>query len=277
MKKLLKQVGICVFFVALFAGMQIGIQYVLGFGYVFYGQLFGGQISSSQLSEGANEFLNSSSELIVLISGCATILTVWLFCKVRKKKFIQDCNLVPFNTRNLLPIALMVIGCDLVIVGCFALLPESLMSSYGSHVGGNEEGIVLMLLSSAVVAPIAEELIFRGIIMFRLNKVMNIFLAAFLSTMAFGILHGNIVQIGYAVVLGLIMSFIAVRCASVLASIFFHILFNIMGSLAITEIFIGDSITASIIAGIMGLLIVIVTIIWIYKINDRKPDTATVS
>lgn len=277
MKELLKQVGICIFFVALFVGMQIGAQFALGYGYAFYGQLSGWQISANELSALTNEFLADNTDWYILISGCATILAVWLFSKVRRKKFVQDFNLVPFNTNNLLPIVLLAIGCGLVISGYFFLLPETLMDSYDSHMGGNEKGIVVMLLSTAVVAPIVEELIFRGILMSRLSKVMNIVLAALFSTMTFGLLHGNIVQITYAVVLGLIMSFIAVRCASLLASCFFHIIVNVIGSLSITQMLLGDSFIVNIIAGIIGLVIIIAAIIWICKINDGAPNTAAVS
>lgn len=277
MKELLKQVGICIFFVALFVGIQIGAQFALGYGYAVYGRLSGWEISANELSVLTNEFLADNTELYTLISGCATILAIWLFSKVRKKKFVQDFNLVPFHTKNLLPILLLAIGCGMVISGYFSLLSETVMDSYASHVGDNEKGIVVMLLSTAVVAPIVEELIFRGILMSRLSKVMNIFLAAFFSTMTFGLLHGHIVQITYAVVLGLIMTFIAVRCASLLASCFFHIIVNTIGSLSITEILLGDSFIVNIIAGVIGLVIVIATIIWICKINDGTPKTAAVT
>lgn len=274
MKQIFKQVGICIFFIALFVGMQVIAQLALGFGYTVYGRLSGLQMSSNELLASADDFLLANVELITLISGCATILAIWLIYKIRKKKFIQDCNLVPFNAKNLLPILLMVIGCELAISGYFALLPETLMDSYDRHMGGSDGGIVVMLLSTAVVAPIVEELVFRGIIMRRLNRVMNIYLAAFLSSMAFGILHGNIVQVTYAVALGLVMSFVAVRCASILASCFFHILVNAIGSLNITQFLPGDSFMTNIITGIVGLAIVILAIIWVYKINGRKPDNA---
>lgn len=273
MKQVLKQVGICIFFIALFVGMQVAAQFVLGYGYILYEQLSGGQISGNELAANANEFLNNNMELIILISGCATILAVWLFSKIRKKKFINECNLVPFNAKCLLPILLMVIGFDLIISGCFAFLPESIMDAYNSHMGGDEEGVIMTLLSSAVVAPIVEELIFRGIVMPRLNRMMNIYLAAFLSSMTFGIMHGNIVQITYAVILGLVMSFIAVRCASLLASCFFHIVFNAIGSFSITQALLGDTFAVNIIAGIVGVVIAIAAIIWLYKINDGKPGT----
>lgn len=274
MKQVLKQVGICIFFIVLFVGMQAAAQLVLGYGYIFYGQLSGWQMSANELAASASEFLNNNLELATLISGCATILAVWLFSKVRKKKFIKECNLVPFNPKCLIPISLMVIGFDLVIAGYFAILPETIMDSYNIHMDSDEAGIIMMILSTAVVAPIVEELIFRGIVMPRLNRVMNIYLAAFLSSMIFGIIHGNIVQITYAVVLGLVMSFIAVRCASLLASCFFHILFNTIGNFSISQSLLGDTFVVNIIAGIVGVVIAITAMIWLYKINDRKPGTA---
>lgn len=274
MKQTLKQIGICVFFIVLFVGMQAAAQFVVGYGYIFYGKLSGWQMNADELAASTNDFLENSGEFITLVSGCITILAVWLFSKVRKKKFAQECNLVPFHTKCLLPISFMVIGFSLAISGCFALLPETVMESYDIHIGSDDAGIVIMFLSTALVAPIVEELIFRGIVMRRLNKVMNIYLAAFLSSMTFGILHGNIVQITYAVVLGLVMSFIAVRCASLLASCFFHIFFNSIGNFSIIPAFLGDTFVVNIIAGIVGLVIAVTAIIWLYKINDVKPGAA---
>lgn len=104
--------------------------------------------------------------------------------------------------------------------------------------------------------------------------MMNIYLAAFLNSMTFGILLGNFVQITDAVVLGLVMSFVAVRCASLLASCFFHIFFNAIGSFSIIQSFLGDVFVANIIAGIVGVVISNAAIIWFYKINEVKSGTA---
>ena len=282
MKKLLKQVGISLCFIALFVGLQIGSQFALGYGYLFYGKLAGWQMSAKEISDAANTFLSANTELFTLISGCATILIVWLFSVVRKKKFVQECNLVPFDVKNFLPIVLIAIGCTLAISGVLSFLPENLMNSYNNHMGStmernNIEGIVLMILSTSIVVPISEELIFRGVIMPRLNIAMNIVPASILTALAFGILHGNVVQIIYAFVLGLVMCFIAVRCNSLWASCLFHIIVNTIGNFHFIENFIGDSLMTNVIASVIGLLIVIATIFWLCKINEVKCNTTTLT
>lgn len=277
-KDILKQVAICIVFVALFMGMQVAAQVVAGQGYMLYGQLTGSQMSPEDLAVGANQLLAENVELITMLSGCATILATWLFSKIRKKKFVEDYNLVPFNTKNLLPLGLMAVGYELVIGGVFILLPESLEGNYLgslSDPGVGIQGMVISFLFAAVVAPIVEELIFRGVLMRRLNKVMNIFLAAFLSSLTFGLLHGNIVQNTYATVLGLVMAFVAVRCGSILSSIFFHVIFNIIGNFGLMGFLVGESLMSNIIAGIIGLVIVIAMTIWLFKINDKKRDVTT--
>lgn len=274
-KDILKQVAICIVFVALFMGMQLAGQVVAGQGYMLYGQLSGSQMSPEELAVGANQLVEENIELITMLSGCVTILATWIFSKVRKKKFVEDYNLTPFNTKNLIPLVLMAVGYDLVIGGVFTLLPESLADDYAgslSDPGAGIQGIVISFLFAAVVAPIVEELIFRGVLMRRLNKVMNIFIAAFLSSLTFGLLHGNIVQNTYATVLGLVMAFVAVRCGSILSSIFFHVVFNSIGNFGLIGLLVGDSLVPNIIAGIIGLVIVITMTIWIIKINDKKRD-----
>lgn len=135
----------------------------------FYRKLSEWQMSANELAASTTECLENNRDFITLISGGVTTLAVWLFPKVRKRRLIQECNLVPFNAKCLLSISFMVIGFSLVIQGYFALLPETVMESYDSHMGGEEAGIVVMFLSTARVAPIVEELIFCGIVMRRLN------------------------------------------------------------------------------------------------------------
>lgn len=68
-------------------------------------------------------------------------------------------------------------------------------------------GMVAGLLMYGVFAPLTEELIFRGILFTQAKTLMKPNYAALLSAAAFGIYHGNRVQMIYAFVLGLILAY----------------------------------------------------------------------
>lgn len=64
-------------------------------------------------------------------------------------------------------------------------------------------GIILY----GIISPIAEELLFRGIILAEMKRVMKPMRAALLSSALFGLYHGNPVQLVYAFVLSMVLSF----------------------------------------------------------------------
>ena len=65
--------------------------------------------------------------------------------------------------------------------------------------------LIIMLISIVIIAPIVEEIIFRGLILSRLNKVMNTTVALIVSSLIFAILHGHILWVTYAFCVGYII------------------------------------------------------------------------
>lgn len=80
-----------------------------------------------------------------------------------------------------------------------------------------------------VLGPIYEELIFRGILIDILRKYMNINLVLILTSLLFGMLHQNIIQISYAFVGGLIYGLIYVYTDNLIYSIIAHSIDNLLG------------------------------------------------
>ena len=66
--------------------------------------------------------------------------------------------------------------------------------------------LVIELIGSAILSPIMEELVFRGIVFGNMRKIMNVTQAVFLSALLFGLIHFNIVQFVYAFLLGLVLA-----------------------------------------------------------------------
>lgn len=92
-------------------------------------------------------------------------------------------------------------------------------------VGVTSSGV--MLLSVLVLAPIAEELLFRGLILGYFKKSMHILPAILLQGLLFGLYHGNMIQGVYAFVLGSVLGLLAYRLDSIIPSVIFHMAINI--------------------------------------------------
>ena len=106
------------------------------------------------------------------------------------------------------------------------LLPKAWTESYNEASAGIDSGTLTGVLAVAVVAPVVEELIFRGLMLNRLRMVMPGWVAVLLSSAVFGACHGNPVWFGYAFALGAFFGFLDLRANSVLPSILGHLAFN---------------------------------------------------
>lgn len=83
-----------------------------------------------------------------------------------------------------------------------------------------------MIAIVGIFGPIAEELVFRGMVFRTLRKGFPFAVAALLSGVCFGIYHMNWVQGVYASCLGVVLAFVYERTQSILGAILFHIFFN---------------------------------------------------
>lgn len=92
--------------------------------------------------------------------------------------------------------------------------------------------LILSLLYSAVVAPAVEEVLFRGLMFRRMREYMRFLPAAFLSSLLFGLMHGNMVQFIYATLIGLLLAFIYEHYGNLRAVVLFHAIGNLTSGLS---------------------------------------------
>ena len=98
-------------------------------------------------------------------------------------------------------------------------ITETLSFDYGSPV------VVLMLV--VVIGPIAEELLFRGVIYGGLRSSFSVSQATVISAAIFGIYHKNMVQGVYAAIFGMILAYIFEKTQTIWGSALMHMTFNL--------------------------------------------------
>ena len=87
------------------------------------------------------------------------------------------------------------------------------------------------ILVMVILAPVAEELLFRKFLIDRTVKYGE-GVAVLLSGVMFGLFHGNLNQFCYAFVIGLFFGFIYVKTGMIRYTIFLHMGINFLGSVA---------------------------------------------
>ena len=89
-------------------------------------------------------------------------------------------------------------------------------------------------LTVSVLAPLLEEVMFRGAIQgYMMRRVRNPWLAIVMASLVFGIFHMNPVQTVYAAMLGLVLGWIYYRTCSLLPVIAGHVLNNTLATLVL--------------------------------------------
>lgn len=85
------------------------------------------------------------------------------------------------------------------------------------------------IIIMVILAPIAEELIFRKLLIDRCAKYGE-GTAVMLSGLMFGLFHGNLNQFAYAFTLGVFFGFLYVKTGKIIYTILMHMLINFLGS-----------------------------------------------
>ena len=80
-----------------------------------------------------------------------------------------------------------------------------------------------------------EELIFRGLLFKRLREVMPMVPAVIYSALFFGLYHGNLVQIIYGTICGLLLAYVYEKFGSLKAPVLMHMTMNILACV-VTEL-----------------------------------------
>lgn len=178
------------------------------------------------LVSAAMAMVMSKAGLITLISDLAVLVILTVFFLVRKKKPLAEAGLVrtePACVGAACAAAPLLYAAVTLVM---SLLPEAWLESYIDASAALTQDDVFTILATVVLAPITEEVIFRGLIFSRLERAMPGWLAAVLSALAFGLCHGQPVWMAYAFVLGLVFASLRLRTGSILPSMLAHFIFN---------------------------------------------------
>lgn len=168
--------------------------------------------------------------LISIVTGVLTAVALFLFVIVRKKSFGRTVGINGrIHFKSLIFEALGISANFFVsLLMSFIPISKELIEKYEelySFIG--QGNIVIEILSVVVVAPIVEELVFRGFMYRTLRKTTPVWFSAIVVSVLFGIAHGNEISFVYTVFLGLLLVAVNEKSNSLLASVCVHMGFNL--------------------------------------------------
>lgn len=135
---------------------------------------------------------------------------------IRKMKLSTVCGVVAFTMAASPLITLVNLASQLFVENTVTSSSEQFLSLHP----------LLLVFFVGILAPVCEEVVFRGAIFSGFKKEGNIFKAVFASGLLFGLLHMNINQASYAFVIGVLLGFLVEATGSIFSSILFHVLIN---------------------------------------------------
>lgn len=226
----------------LYLGVTFAVEFIFMIAVAVLGISRYGATDQAQLYDFIMNATMSQALSMTLLAGLATapiLIFIYIrdnnkdrrngtFVKYKLNNILKYLLIIPFGVFNMLWTNYFVALLQLV-------MPKFMLESYTDTQqiieGG---GFLIQLLTAGIVAPIVEELIFRGLVYRRTKKMTGTIAAAILSAALFGVFHGNWVQAPYAFIIGIVAVFVYEKFKSIVAPIMLHMSANILSVLIMT-------------------------------------------
>lgn len=190
------------------------------------------EASMFKLYQSMYDTVLANSSLIYAIGGAITLTVLVVFFRARGKRLARETWLMPVQPLSLWPVVLLGISLA-VLIGYgiqFLPLPDEAFSDYETAVEAVSGGALwIEVLSSILIAPIVEEIVFRGLVFTRFCRALPAPAAVILAATCFGAMHGTILWAAYGFIGGIAMALVYMKYRSLYASILMHCVFNLFG------------------------------------------------
>lgn len=183
------------------------------------------------LSAGAQHWLGVGQIAATSVSAAVILAIAVIVMKLRPQWF-TGAGRAPAHSRLLKPVALPLLGAlALVFLAAQGLAAWVQLNGGGEGYratsdafGQASAGTVLLL--TLLMAPLLEEVLYRGMLYRLLRRRLGVWASALVAALAFGLMHGNLVQTAVAVPLGVLSALLYERTGRLMCSVLLHMAFN---------------------------------------------------
>lgn len=212
-------------------------------------------------------FTCTNYALINLLGTFFTLLFFWRIYKFNDENFFESCKfkIIPRNYIILLIfIAILLSYILTTIIDIFS------HTQFGFQYHRKFENIklnytgILWAINICFIGPIFEEILFRGIILNKIKKYMNISLAIIIQATIFALLHMNILQSIDSIIFAIILGIVYVYTESIISTIIVHTIVNIIGNYSLLHTNLNFVIFA------ISIIILVILILILRKVCKRN-------
>lgn len=213
--------------------------------------------------------LEESKWMIYIVSHIV-ILTLFFYIRNKSKDGREIIKFARLSLQEVVPIVIVGIA-EVVFWGYLLTFFEgNTVDTYHAKSEALIQGnVVLRFMVQVILAPIVEEMVFRGCMLERFRKIMPTALAIILSSLMFGVMHGGGIHFIYTVMSGWLMALIAVWTKSIYAPILQHMAFNCMGAFHNMQVL--DEVTNGLLC-VVAFGCVVGGMVYLYFILEQKKD-----
>lgn len=232
MKKFLISILKALLYTGVFLGIQIAVTLIMTLFFALIGDIM---IYSMGFYDPDPILMANLLPAVTFLSGWITLLFLWILFAVRGKSFSREVHWHKMASPWSASLGPLECGFGLSILATCALamipFPASWYDAYDESMELLLSGNPLFLAAATVLAaPIVEEVIFRGLVYTRLCRGMNRLVAALLSAVIFGLVHGTLLHLFYTIPMGLLLCLFYEKYRSLWAPIILHTGFNLAGT-----------------------------------------------
>ena len=223
--------------------------------------------SSTYLYEIDLDFMFTLTNISTILSTIGSITLVTLMMKSMLKIQLPTLKAPDFPIRKIAYYFLLALGLSTALSMVVNIVNEALTSTgvemTTPDFTPNLDTLnnILLIISTCIVAPIFEELLFRGLILTALRKFGNTN-AMIITSLLFALIHGNIPQSIPTFAISMILCYVVIRTKSLLPAILIHFINNATG---IFQLFLANNDISSIVILVVEISIMIASIVIIIR------------
>ena len=133
--------------------------------------------------------------LSTLIADIMFVLVAMLLIKLAKQSIKARLKINKITLKTIVTVILIALALNFVFQSTQFLFPESMRGELASEMDTDLSGVKSFIgfITVVIIAPLTEEILFRGLILGELAKCFNMHIAIILQAVLFGVMHGNII------------------------------------------------------------------------------------
>ncbi len=191
---------------------------------------FGKMLWSGRTTE---EIVSGSGNFYYTAGILLTLFILWKRSKKRGSSLFEDVTLEfeGVDKKKLSWLALIGFGFGFFFSAMVTVIPfpTALIESYSGASNSLSRGTdqILALLSTIILAPVTEEIIFRGYMLDRLLTWFQTKHSVLIVSLVFALFHVSPIWIAYAFIMGLFLAKVSIDEDNILHSIVLHMGFNL--------------------------------------------------